>query len=90
MAEITRRTIVAAIVTVGESERPLLTPDGQPVLSAGGLTMQTVKTLVIADIDSATETTVLLEPGSERDLASALTGGVVLATAADMPGGNGS
>lgn len=83
MPEIVKRTIIGAIVNVGEIQAPAVGPDGED------LGKRTVKVLHIADVDEAVETVVYLEPGTEGGLAAALTGGIVIAKPADVRGNGG-
>lgn len=84
MAEIVKRTIIGAVVNVGELTAPARNQDGED------LGPMSVKVLHILDPDEGIETIVYLEPGVEPELARALTGGIVIARAGDIHGANGS
>jgi hypothetical protein len=82
MPELLRRTIVGAAVDVGELQAPAHTADGRELPPAS------IKVLVVTDLEEGIETIVYVEPGTEAALAQALTGGIVLARAGDLPGAN--
>lgn len=84
MAELVKRTIIGAVVNVGEVQAPARGPDGEE------LDRVTVKVLVITDLDDGIETTVYIEPSVEGTLAQALAGGVAIFGPSDMPRGNSS